>query len=339
MDIFDELKASYPNAEIIISSTSGEIINDSVHDSSIVVSALYLEKTKIQCVKSNINKVKDSFDAGTHISADLDKEGLKGVFLIGDAQNINGDHLLTGIQINLSQQVPIIGGFAGGNSNLELNSLIGLNEPPTSGNVIAIGFSGDAIQLGHSIDLGWTPFGAEKFVTKSNDKVLYEINNKPTIDFYKQYLGRQVNLQKEMPFYPLGIKSSAQNKRVIRTPIKINYDDGSITFSGNLNLGDNIRMMKTTKSSLINASKNASVSCKNQHDIESPDFVFIVNCLERRNLLKDWSRDEIECVNSEFDSKTPLMGFYSHGEIAPLIKNEKSLLHNQSLVIVAFREN
>lgn len=339
MDLFSELKSQYPNADIVISSTSGEIINNNVHDSSIVVSALFLEKTQIQCVQTNINHVKDSFDAGTHISADLEKDELKGVLLLGDAHDFNGDHLLTGIQINLSQHVPIIGGLSGGNSNQELNSLIGLNDKPKSGMVVAIGFSGDAIQFGCGVDYGWTPFGAEKFINRCNDNQLFEVDNKSIIDFYRQYLGNQINLMDEIPFYPLGIKSSGHSKRVIRTPLSIDESRSSITFTGNFNIGDSVRMMKTTKSGLISAAKETAINCKNQHNLDIADFVLVINCLERRNLLKDWSKDEIECVNSEFGSKTPLMGFYSHGEICPLIKNEKSLLHSQSLVIASIKEN
>ena len=46
-EVYDHLKVLYPNADIIFSSTAGEIMNGEVFDESIVATAIEFEKTKI----------------------------------------------------------------------------------------------------------------------------------------------------------------------------------------------------------------------------------------------------------------------------------------------------
>ncbi|MGL1887814.1 MAG: FIST C-terminal domain-containing protein [Reichenbachiella sp.] len=336
-DRFDELRAFYPNANIVSCSSAGEIINDEVHDSAIIVSALYFEKTVLQCIQVDITDVKDSFDAGTHLSADLIKDEIKALLVMASNITFNADHLLTGINFNLSDHVPILGGMASGQGMNDM-TLVGLNEPPSNGKVVAIGLSGDHIEIGHSVDYGWSPFGAEKFITRVEDQQLYEVDGKPIYSFYEQYLNGLVDLKEHIISYPIGIKIENQERRMIRSVLKVNQEKKSILYAGNLKVGDNIRMMKTTKTKLINSAGDAAQACIQSLDNKPMDFVLIINCRGRRNVLKDWSKEEIEYVNSKFEENTPLMGFYSQGELSPVNKNEKCHLHNQSIVIAAFRE-
>ncbi|UXP31337.1 FIST C-terminal domain-containing protein [Reichenbachiella agarivorans] len=334
---YAELKTRYPHADIITCSTNGEILNHTISDNYIIVSAILFEKTVVQALQVDIQDVKDSFDAGTHLSADLDKDLISNLIIIGDYQKINGSDLLTGIHINLSEHVPITGGMTG-TRNSSVQSLIGLNGPPKEGRVIGIGFSGEDLQVVHSLDSAWSSFGAEKTITKATDNRVYEIDHKSASHFYTQYLNGLVDdVVQDSIFYPLGIKKKGGSKRIVRGVIAF-HEDESISYAGNFNEGDSIRMMKTNISSLIRSSETAAELVLNKLNYENPDFVLIFNCVGRRNVLKDWTLDEVECVNSKFGSKTPMIGFYSHGEISPCTPQTKSELHNQSVVITAFRE-
>ncbi|QTE37827.1 FIST N-terminal domain-containing protein [Mucilaginibacter gossypii] len=44
-EIYDYLKKSYPNANVVFASTAGEIMGSDVYDDSIVVTAVELEKS------------------------------------------------------------------------------------------------------------------------------------------------------------------------------------------------------------------------------------------------------------------------------------------------------
>ncbi|MBU2912489.1 MULTISPECIES: FIST signal transduction protein [Reichenbachiella] len=335
---YDELRTKYPNADIITCGSDGEILNGKLVDQQIIVSALFFEKTDIQCVQIDINQVKDSFDAGTHLSADLDKDFITHLLVFSDSKNLQSSDLMTGIHINLAKHVPVTGGLPGIYQDTN-TSLVGLNGPPKKGQLIGIGFSGENLQVGYSIARGWTSFGAEKTITRVENNRLYEIDHKSAYHFYQQYLEHVVDdVDQAISQFPLGIKRVASDPRIVRSAIEL-HPDGSITFSSGFSIGDNIRMMKTNISSLLSSVQEAANHSLKPLDDQKADFLLLVNCSGRRNVLKDWVCEEIESVNSILSYETPMMGFYSHGEISPNQPNSKSEVHNQCLVFTAFREN
>src|ERR1700737_4514785 len=94
--IYARLKNIYPKADIVFSSTAGEIINDSVYDNSVVATAIELEKTTVKCVKTNINEHGNSFETGNYLIKQLDQDELNCVFIISDGTFINGSELVDG---------------------------------------------------------------------------------------------------------------------------------------------------------------------------------------------------------------------------------------------------
>ena len=77
-----------------------------------------------------------------------------------------------------------------------------------------------------SIHGGWTPFGPERIVTKSQSNILYELDNQPALDLYKKYLGEKA---KELPgaalLYPLKLKSVDEKQSIVRTILNINEEE------------------------------------------------------------------------------------------------------------------
>ncbi len=335
---YEELKALYPNADIVLSSTVAGTMGANIYSDSLLLCALYFEKTKIQAVEIDINDVKDSFDAGAHLSASLDKDELKSLVVLSDGLPlVNGSHLLTGIYFNLAEHVAVTGGLS---SNFKFGSaLLGLNKPPAKGKIIGIGFSGEHIRIGHGLDGGWTPFGTERFVNKSKDNVVYKLDHLTPYDFYRQYLDDIVgDLDMAVTNFPLGIRLENSNKRLIRHALKINKKDGSMVFSGDLPEGSWVRMMKTNISSLIDSASTAARTSLSDYDIDTPDFSLVMNCVGRDSVLKEWVPEENEAIIHGIGSNTPVMGCYSHGEFSPLEKNQKSELQNQSIIITSFKE-
>ena len=58
---FDEIRAFYPNAEILSGTTAGEILDVEVTDDTIGVTAVNFEKTKIKTAKMNIGAMEREF--------------------------------------------------------------------------------------------------------------------------------------------------------------------------------------------------------------------------------------------------------------------------------------
>src|SRR5438876_246695 len=72
----------------------------------------------------------------------------------------------------------------------------------------AIGFYGDNVRVTHGSKGGWDIFGPERRVTKSSGNVLYELDGKPALKLYKDYLGeRAKGLPATALLFPLAVRA------------------------------------------------------------------------------------------------------------------------------------
>lgn len=336
--LFDEVRNSYPNAEIVVSSGSGEIMNGQVSQHTLNVTAIEFENTTIKTLEINLDDVKDSFDVGAHISAHIDKDGLSNLMIFSNGNQINGSHLLTGLQFNLSEAVPITGGLAGAYDPFS-STYTGLNNIGTQGKVIGIGFYGDKLKIGHASKAGWTPFGPERFITKSTNNILFELNDEPILDFYKKYLdGLFEDMVEAIRIYPLGIKTENGEERLLRAFLDYNQENGGALFAGDMPEGAKVRMMRSNVNSLIDAASEAATASMQPFEITNPDLAICVSCVGRQFVLQDWTGEEVEGMAAAFGDNIPTAGFYSYGEIAPQGPNKKSALHNHTMTITTFKE-
>ena len=337
-DLFAEIKSQYPDAEIVVSSGSSEIMAGKVEQHTLNVTALYFEKTKIKTLEINLEDVKDSFDVGAHISATIDKENLSNLMIFSNGNLINGSHLLTGLQFNLSEAVPITGGLAGAYDPFS-STYTGLNSIGSEGKVIGIGFYGEHLKIGHASKAGWTAFGPERFITKATNNVLFELNGEPILDFYKKYLDALFDdVVEAMRIYPLGIKTEDGDERILRAFLNYDPDTGGALFGGDMPEGAKVRMMRSNVNSLIDAAGDAALSSIKPFEISNPDLAICISCVGRQFVLQDWINEEIDSVIDIIGNETPVTGIYSYGEIAPQAPRRKSELHNHTMTITTFKE-
>ncbi len=169
--IYEHVAAQYPNAQIISSSTAGEIIDEEVFDDSVIVTAMQFEKTKIKAIKTSFNNHANSFETGKFLYNSLNEPDLAGLFILSDGTQINGSELVSGLNEGNEKKIPITGGLAGDAARFS-KTLVGLNETATEGRIVAVGFYGKDVQIGHSSLGGWDEFGKERVIT-SQTKTYY----------------------------------------------------------------------------------------------------------------------------------------------------------------------
>lgn len=336
-DLLASIKRDYPSANIVFCSTAGEIAGARSFENSVSVTAIQFEKTPVKCIATNISKHSNSFETGKFLRSSFDDNGLKFVFVISDGTLINGSELVAGLNEANTTGVLITGGLAGDGDKFE-KTVTSLNELPSAGNVIAMGFYGDHIQLGHGSLGGWDEFGPEKTITKSEKNVLYEIDNKSALDLYKEYLGP---FKDELPgsalLFPISINEKSDDKKIVRTILNIDEDAKSMTFAGNMPQGSKIRLMKANFDNLINASGVAAKDSLKTFD--NPDLSILISCIGRKLVLQERVSEEISAAKNAFGSDVSITGFYSYGEISPFHSNDDCCeLHNQTMTITAFKE-
>src|SRR5258707_15708016 len=267
--------------------------------------------------KTNIREHTNSFDTGNYLIKQLDQDDLCGVLIISDGTSINGSELVDGFNHDNYRQVPITGGLAGDAARFE-KTFTGLGDIPSPGNVIAIGFYGKNLIIGHGSLGGWDEFGHERIITKSDQNVLFQIDNKNALDLYKQYLGDYVN---ELPgsalLFPLSIRINGSDKNLVRTILSVNEENKSMTFAGNLPEGSKVRLMKANFDKLIEASSTAAENSFSSIKGSKPNLAILISCVGRKLVLQERIEEEVESAREVLGKDTPTTGFYSYGEISP----------------------
>lgn len=334
--IYSYIRESYPVADIVMSSTSGEIYNTQVNDNSISLTAICFEKTIIQTASVLMDDVENSRKAGNYLSSTFNSEGLKNLLIISDGQKVNGTELIQGLQECLQAATIITGGLAGDGSRFK-KTLVGLNELPIEGRIVAIGFYGDDLTVTFGSVGGWDSFGPERLITKAKENILYELDGKPALDIYKMYLGEYAN---ELPgsglLFPLSIRTNTEEP-VVRTILGINEEEKCLTFAGNMPEGSYARLMKANFDRLI---EGASIAAQNSIAPinEKPELAILISCIGRKLVLDQRIEEEIEVIREMYGNDTNITGFYSYGEISPLSNFTKCELHNQTMTITTFSE-
>lgn len=169
---YQMLRQQYPMAQIAICSTAGEIFGTNVYDGTLSVAALQFKHTPLVCQSVNVNQYPNSYQAGKALLQQFNQQNLSYVLVLSDGSRVNGSELAKGMSEIGGPQLLITGGLAGDGSSFQ-STLVGLNNNPVEGLIVAIGFYGKAIKVQHGTKGGWETFGPERKVTKSAKNVLY----------------------------------------------------------------------------------------------------------------------------------------------------------------------
>jgi hypothetical protein len=337
--LFSHIRGLFPTAAIVSSSTAGEILQENVFDNSLVVTAIQFEKTSIRCRLSNIRQHDSSYATGMHLMKALQEDDLLAVFIISDGTHINGSELVAGFSDHNPNCIPVTGGLAGDGARFT-RTFAGLDQVPEEGNVVAVGFYGKNLSIGHGSFGGWDEFGPERTITRSDKNTLYEIDGRNALDLYKEYLGPY---KEELPgsalLFPLSIREPGSTENLVRTILRINEQERSMLFAGNLPEGSKVRLMKANFDRLINGSSTAAKNSFGIGKNSSPELALLVSCVGRKLILQERTDEEVQAVKQIFGDSTSLAGFYSYGEISPFNPNTRCELHNQTMTITTFSES
>ena len=337
------LKSRYPSAQLVGCTTSGEISAAGVFDDSIQITAIQWEKTIQRVAQTKMSGMLNSFEAAANLAKQLKADTLRTVLVISDGLNVNGSELLKGFQSVLGN-IPIVGGLAG-DGGAFVKTLQLYNETISDNQVIAVGLYGNALITSSGALGGWKPYGPPRKVTKSEKNVVYEMDDKPALPLYKMYIGEAFS--RGLPGtglkFPLAvIEEGKRDVEKIRTLLAIDSKANSLTFAGNVEVGETVRLCQTNHDRLVEGAGNAahlvmeglSASKTNQAGL-----ALLVSCVGRKGVMAENVGDEVKLVQQILGSQTSVTGFYSYGELAPRPNTTDSVLHNQTMTIGYLSEN
>ncbi|WP_204344127.1 FIST signal transduction protein [Psychroserpens algicola] len=336
--IYEEIKAIFPDGHIVFGSACAEISSSTVNEDSITITAMEFEKSRFLIKTSNVlNADLDSFKTGNDLIKQFPEKDLKYVFVVSEGSFINGSQLTKGMTASTQNNLLITGGLCGDDTRFE-KTLASYNENPKEGEIVAVGFYGESLEITFSIHGGWTPFGPERIVTKSKDNTLYELDGQPALDLYKTYLGDKA---KDLPgaalLYPLNVTSKDESQSIVRSILNINEAENAVILAGDIPENSKVQLMMTNVDHIANASERAAKQALEYRE-HKPEVAFLVSCIGRKLVLDQRVEEEIEEVIEVLGDDTTVSGFYSYGEIAPFHGEIACQLHNQTMTITLISE-
>ena len=333
MPALDETRANYPGAHLFGCSTAGEILGTQVLDDSVVSTAIEFASTEIQCVSMSVNGHGGSFQVGVALARSMPQEGLRHLLVLSDGLRVNGSRLVDGLESALPTDVTVTGGLSGDGERFE-ETLVVSDGAPESGIVGAVGFYGERVKVGFGSLGGWDPFGPERRITRSTANVLYELDGRSALDLYREYLGEHAGgLPATGLLFPLSLRTNEGETGVVRTIISIDEQGNSLTFAGNVPEGAYARLMKANFDRLVDGSMGAATISRAAIGERPPELAILISCVGRKLVLKQRIEEEVEGVRDVLGDSTPLVGFYSYGEISPFVPGAPCQLHNQTMTI------
>ncbi len=339
---FKDLKTRYPKANIVTCSTAGEILGTTVSDDTMTTTAIEFKHSNINCVQASISKTSDSRQVGVDLAKQLPTKDLIHAMAFSDGMIVNGTALVQGFRETLPKNISVTGGLVGDGTRFK-ETVVGLDAVPSSGNVVLIGFYGSKIKIGYGSFGGWDPFGPVRTITKSKYNVLFELDGKPALSLYKDYLGDQA---KDLPasglLFPLSLRIKAEDgveEEIVRTILAVDEKDQSMTFAGDMPEGIQAQLMKANFDRLIDGATSAAEMSGESIQGSKPELAILVSCVGRKLVLKERIEEEVEAVANTLGENVALTGFYSYGEICPTAAKEKQCqLHNQTMTITTLQE-
>jgi hypothetical protein len=338
---YRELREMFPDACLMGCSTDGQICGDEMMESGVNAIAVRFDATTIRTAIENAPNAGHSRTYGEAIGRTLASDDLAGVFVLSDGLAVNGSELVAGIGMHVGN-VPISGGLAGDGSQF-IETMVGLNCPPESGKIAAIGFYGRSIKIGHGSAGGWDVFGPKRRITSAEGNVLFQLDGRAALDLYERYLGDDEieALPGSALLFPLQIHDPQRpDHRLVRTVLAVDRDKRSMTFAGDMPEGWVAQLMRGNFDRLASgAAEAAQLARDDLGELRgNGGMAILVSCIGRKLLMGQHIATEIEAAGAALGPNLARIGFYSYGEITPHATSGICELHNQTMTVTTMVE-
>jgi hypothetical protein len=336
------LKAAFPQATLVGCTTAGEIADSGVSDGEVVLSAVFFEQPDFKLATTTLGGMDDSGAAGTRLASQLVEQagaGLHNVLVLGQGVDINGSALIEGFERVLPKSVALSGGLAGDGAAFKETFTLS-NAAVSNRQLVALGFHGPRTQVRHGSFHGWQPFGPARKVTRSAGNVLFELDGEPALEVYKRYLGEYA---KDLPgsglLFPFEMLGEDLNAvGLIRTILAVDEAAGSLVLAGDIVENGYLKLMHASTDSLVEGAQTAAERTFDPATCSGESLALLVSCVGRKLVMGARVDEEVEAVAEVFGRNAHVTGFYSNGEISPLLKGMDCRLHNQTMTITHLSE-
>lgn len=254
----------------------------------------------------------------------------------------DGTALVRSMENALGSDRLFFGGMAGDDMTLTGTRVFTNNRESDYG-LIALAFDANRVSLHGMAITGWKRMGISRIVTKSSGKLLYTIDDKPAVEMYLKYLGREnmvdnreFNLLDELTFsYPFIVERDESGETLVKSPMSVNHDENALVMDMAMEEGDVFWFSMPPDLDIAQEITYQATQTKSEIEDQNADALLIFSCAGRPPVLGPLVTMENEGLTEVWNS--PMAGFFTYGEYGRT-KNGRQHFHSTACCWVAMKE-
>jgi signal transduction histidine kinase len=306
------VKECNENISIIGTTTDGEIFEKKILEYKIVLSFSVFEKTtlKTSYVKIEdeyktgvVTQVGSSYKAGVELAKKAVSDNTKAVIIFADGLHTNLEEFLNGFE-SVNNSVLLAGGLSGDNS-IFIETLQVADDIIDNKLAVAVSLNSDELIVNNGYNFGWRGLGKDFTITKSYKNIVEEIDNKPILEIFRDYLGQSI--VEALPKIGVEIPFVFEKDGELTARACVAKKDNKLIFAGNIEEGTKVKFAIPSLEANI---KDIEDDRKFLQEIPS-ETIFVYSCMARRKAM--FKQVSLEMENFVHFSNTS--GFFTYGEI------------------------
>jgi hypothetical protein len=322
-------------------SGQGTIVQGEADESSFSIAVMVIKSDELNFTNHMVSQEALTYEQvgttlGEKIQADMTPDPIA-LFLFTDGLTLNFDRLMSGFQsaLRLEKPLPILGGAAGSDLEMQETYQFCDDQVVTDGAVMTL-MSGQA-QIAWVVNHGCVPIGPGYQITRAEGNLIYELDHKPVFDVLRQYFSDAeiARWDRTMVSFCFGLRSSESEEFVIRyLPCKDEIA-GAVMLQTEVTVGTTIWVMRRDQEMIAEGTVVLAQQLNAQLQGQVPKFVFQFDCYGRGKSILTGQQNQtiLDQLQQSVGVDLPWLGFYSHGEIAPI--GTQNAFHNYTLVLAA----
>jgi hypothetical protein len=255
------------------------------------------------------------------------------------------DNFFAGLEENLPSErfLPLWGGGAGNNFNNFASPTYQYCDDEVITDGVSYALLSGKTQAGWAISHACIPIGGERIVTRSEGNIIYEIDGKPAMEVFEEYIPEgALTHDRDWARYAISLALCFRapsyikdEEYIVRGMPSVSMADGSITVQTEVSEGTSVWLSSRDKEKISTGFDRMAAQIKDQLEGEKPKLVFQFECGTRGKVMFR-EREKLQILRrfrQSLDPDAPWAGFYTAGEIGPV--EEHNLRHLYTSVVLA----
>lgn len=328
------LRSSFPRAALLGATTPIAYLEASTREEGLCCAALRFEQTRLRRASVQLLRAEQSHQAGVELGAQLDHPELQAVLMFADGRVLRSSSLLRGLGASLPPGTVIAGGLAASEapgSGATVFDTAGAHEHC----IVAVGLYGLGVTVRGAVSKGWQRFGPRRRVTRASGSLIYELDGRPIVRIYEEYLGATgERLLSLAPRMPIGLHDPSRDGALcVRSVVGMDERGIALSFSGEVPQGAEVQLLRARKSALIEGAARAAERLARGMRGERGRCVMALGHRGRQLVLGLRAPEEVEAARAALPERVPLIGGVSGGALLARIGGEGELYGESFLML------